>query len=58
MIQEDLEKIINTLTESLEDAEKSQNGNASAGRRIRRVCMDVIHELKALRKKVLEKDRK
>ena len=53
-IAEKLNSILESLCETKPDAQKSQNGNASAGRRLRKSCMEAIHELKALRALVLE----
>ena len=45
---------IKVLVESLDlDVVKNANGNASAGRRVRRSAMDAIKELKALRADVM-----
>lgn len=57
MIIEKLNKIIELLTEAGTDAEKCDNGNASAGRRLRKVAMASIKELKELRAKILEKNK-
>jgi hypothetical protein len=54
MILEDLNKIIEILCEQREDAEKSQTGNASAGRRVRKASMEAIKALKDLRARILE----
>ena len=54
MINEKLKEIIGILCECTEDAEKSQAGNVSAGRRVRKNSMAAIKELKELRTLILE----
>ena len=54
MINEKLRGIIEILCECVEDAEKSQTGNVSAGRRVRKNSMSAIKELKELRTLILE----
>jgi len=54
MIVEKLKNILEELTQAEEDATKSEDGNASAGRRLRKVSMAAIKELKELRNLVLE----
>tara|TARA_R110000824_G_scaffold98663_3_gene235302 strand:+ start:5734 stop:5904 length:171 start_codon:yes stop_codon:yes gene_type:complete len=50
--------MVNELTRKISllqrDAEKCDNGNASAGTRIRKDLMDLIKEMKELRQYVLE----
>lgn len=58
MIVEKLNSIVSKLKEAEIDAEKSENGNASAGRRVRKVCMEAIKELKELRTLILEQSKK
>tara|TARA_B100001094_G_scaffold299050_1_gene323424 strand:+ start:359 stop:535 length:177 start_codon:yes stop_codon:yes gene_type:complete len=58
MIIEKLEEIISTLEASREEAQKAETGNASAGRRLRKVCMEAAKELKELRAIVLEQSKK
>lgn len=57
MIVEKLREILETLTAAFEDAEKCETGNASAGRRVRKVCMEATKELKDLRVIILEKSK-
>jgi len=54
MITEKLKTILEELVKAEEDATKCEEGNASAGRRLRKVSMNVIKELKELRTAVLE----
>jgi|TARA_R110000803_G_scaffold209360_1_gene278864 hypothetical protein len=54
MIVEKLKNILEELAQAEEDATKSEDGNASAGRRLRKVSMAAIKELKELRNLVLE----
>ncbi len=58
MIVERLKEIIKTLAEAEADAEKCELGNASAGRRVRKKCMEVTKELKELRASILEQSKK
>ena len=58
MIVERLKEILKALAEAQEDAEKCEAGNASAGRRVRKVCMEATKELKELRALVLEQSKK
>ena len=58
MIVEKLKLILDSLCEAEADAIKTENGNASAGRRVRKVCMEAIKELKELRTAILEKSKK
>ena len=48
-----LQKILSELSLAVRDAEKFDNGNASAGRRVRKSAMDAIKELKELRADVM-----
>ncbi len=57
-ISEKLKEILETLVKAEEDAVKCESGNASAGRRLRKVSMAVIKELKELRAQALEQNRK
>ncbi len=57
MIVEKLEEIIELLTEQSDDASKCQNGNASAGRRVRKASMEAIRKLKDLRAVILEQSK-
>jgi|TARA_R110001583_G_scaffold149681_1_gene301785 hypothetical protein len=54
MIVEKLKNILEELAHAEEDATKSEDGNASAGRRLRKASMTAIKELKELRNLVLE----
>ncbi len=58
MIVERLKEILKTLTEAQADAEKCESGNASAGRRVRKICMQATKELKELRALILEQSKK
>ena len=55
MIRERLKEILEELAAAEEDAQKCEDGNASAGRRVRKASMNAIKELKELRAAVLEK---
>ncbi len=55
MIKEKLREILENLQIFESDADKCENGNASAGRRLRKACMEATKELKALRATILEK---
>ena len=54
MIVEKLEEIIKKICECRQDAEKAEDGNVSAGRRVRKTSMEVINDIKSLRKLILE----
>ncbi len=54
MIIERLKTILEELSAAEEDAQKCEDGNASAGRRVRKASMNAIKELKELRALVLE----
>ena len=54
MIAERLRAILNELAQAELDAEKCEDGNASAGRRVRKASMTAIKELKELRALILE----
>ena len=54
MILERLQEIISELSLAVRDAEKFDNGNASAGRRVRKSAMAAIKELKTLRTEVMD----
>lgn len=58
MIVERLKEILETLAEAQVDAEKCESGNASAGRRVRKICMEATKELKDLRALILEQSKK
>ena len=54
MITERLKAILEELAAAETDAQKCEEGNASAGRRVRKASMTAIKELKELRAAVLE----
>ena len=54
MITERLRTILEELASAELDAQKCEEGNASAGRRVRKASMNAIKELKELRNLVLE----
>lgn len=54
MITDKLLSIIEELADAEQDAQKCEEGNASAGRRVRKISMSAIKELKELRNIVLE----
>ncbi len=58
MIIEKFEQIIKDLTLAQEDAEKCNKGNASAGRRLRKVSLDAMKSLKELRAIIMEEIKK
>lgn len=58
MILTKLEEILKKLESVKADAEKSQAGNASAGRRVRKICMEATKDLKELRSLILESIKK
>ncbi len=58
MIVEKLEKILKDLTLATEDAEKCERGNASAGRRLRKVALDATKALKELRAEIMTEIKK
>ena len=57
MITERLKLILEELSKAEQDAEKCENGNASAGRRLRKASMNAIKELKELRALILEQNK-
>lgn len=57
MITERLKSILEELAAAEEDAAKCEEGNASAGRRVRKASMNAIKELKELRALVLEQNK-
>tara|TARA_Y100000592_G_scaffold99611_1_gene176292 strand:+ start:1256 stop:1432 length:177 start_codon:yes stop_codon:yes gene_type:complete len=54
MINQKLKDIVKILSECEEDTIKSEAGNISAGRRVRKASMSAIKELKELRALILE----
>ena len=57
MIVEKLKLILEELAAAEIDAVKCEDGNASAGRRLRKASMNAIKDLKDLRALVLEKNK-
>ena len=55
MITQKLKTILEELATAEEDALKCEDGNASAGRRVRKTSMNVIKELKELRALILSR---
>ena len=53
MIVEKFEKILKELTLATEDAEKCEKGNASAGRRLRKISLEARKALKELRAEIM-----
>ena len=53
-IENELTEIVNTLTAAIIDASKFDNGNASAGTRVRKAAMEATKSLKNLRSTVTE----
>ena len=49
-----IQEIIDILESSMDDADKSEAGNISAGRRVRKNCMLAVKQLKDLRSLILE----
>lgn len=58
MIVEKFEKILKELTLATEDAEKCEKGNASAGRRLRKISLETMKALKELRAEIMENIKK
>jgi len=54
MISEKFKSILAELQEAEKDAEKCDRGNASAARRLRKVCLAAMKELKELRAEIME----
>jgi len=57
MIVEKFRAILEELAQAVTDAKKCDEGNASAGRRLRKASMIAIKELKDLRAQVLEQNK-
>jgi hypothetical protein len=57
MIVERFKEILEELERAEEDARKCEDGNASAGRRLRKTSMNAIKELKNLRAMILEQSK-
>lgn len=58
MILEQLKQIIENLVQAELDAQKAEDGNISAGRRVRKTCMEATKSLKELRALILEESKK
>ena len=58
MIVDKLKEILDNLVSLEEDAQKCESGNASAGRRVRKACLEASKELKELRSLILEHSKK
>lgn len=58
MITEKLDEICAALCECKEDAEKTEDGNVSAGRRARKALMEITKEIKKLRTMILDNSKK
>ena len=58
MIVEKLKVIMKELAAATEDAEKCEKGNASAGRRLRKVSLEAMKALKELRAEIMENIKK
>lgn len=58
MILNKFNNILEELSKAAEDVEKCELGNASAGRRTRKVCMEITRQLKELRAMILEHNKK
>ena len=54
MVTKKLQEIVDLLCQSTEDAEKCENGNASAGTRVRKVALEATKQLKELRSLILD----
>jgi hypothetical protein len=58
MILDRFNTLLTELSEAIDsDAEKCENGNASAGRRLRKASMAAIKELKEIRAIILEQQK-
>ena len=58
MITDKLEEICAALCECKEDAQKTQDGNVSAGRRARKALMEITKQIKELRTMILDNSKK
>ncbi len=54
MISEKFKSILEELQEAEKDALKCDKGNASAARRLRKVCLAAMKELKELRADIIQ----
>lgn len=57
MILQKFKEIMEELSSSEQEAEKCESGNASAGRRLRKISMSSIKKLKELRALILEQNK-
>ena len=48
-----LQGVVAQLSQAIDDAQKTDNGNKSAGTRVRKTAQQAVNELKTLRKQVL-----
>tara|TARA_R110001583_G_scaffold52090_9_gene161986 strand:+ start:230 stop:412 length:183 start_codon:yes stop_codon:yes gene_type:complete len=48
-----LQGVVDQLSQAIDDAQKTDNGNKSAGTRVRKTAQQAVNELKTLRKQVL-----
>ena len=58
MITDKLEEICTALCECKDDAQKTQDGNVSAGRRARKALMEITKQIKELRTMILDNSKK
>jgi len=58
MITEKLDEICAALCECKDDAQKTEDGNVSAGRRARKALMEISKDIKNLRNMILENSKK
>ena len=49
-----LQTVVDQLSEAIQDAQKCDSGNKSAGTRVRKTAQSAVNELKFLRKQVLQ----
>ena len=54
MIVQRLKQIVENICNAEDDALKCESGNAAAGRRLRKACLEASKELKLLRVEILE----
>ena len=57
MILQKFKEIMEELSSTEQEAEKCESGNASAGRRLRKISMSSIKKLKELRALILEQNK-
>ena len=58
MITDKLEEICAALCDCKDDAQKTQDGNVSAGRRARKALMEITKQIKELRTMILDNSKK